>query len=583
MATAGPMQYGVTAPLSNALPTEAENQASNELIEELKRQNNYESTSDTNKRTVVLQSLQSITEEFVRKVSRAQGLSENVVKNAGGKIFTYGSFRLGVFGPGSDIDTLVVVPKHITIDDYFLHFPDLLIKMAPSGAITDLTPVTDSFVPIIKFEYSGISIDLIFSRLAYLSQVPKDLTLADDNLLRGLSEPELRSLNGTRVTDDILNLVPQKTIFRTALRAIKLWAQRRAIYANIMGFPGGVAWAMLVARVCQLYPKATSSTVVLKFFRIMEKWQWPTPVLLKPAQLTPKNGTQQNVRVWNPKVYHSDRNHLMPIITPAYPSMCATHNITRSTQKIICRELRRGGEITDKIMTGKNPWKDLFVKHTFFTQGYKYYLSVIAASTTTNAQLIWAGWVESKVRLLVANLEDHESIALAHPFNKGFERIHKCQSEEDVEKAKSNLEFQIKEIPAETTDLANLPNGDAIVNDQIANGDEKSTVGGGTMVYTTTWYIGLELQEGAKSLDLSWQVDNFKRLCMGWEKHDPELNALNVIHTKNYDLPEDVFGEGEIKPARPQKRKAVNGAARKRPATEESSTIPPKRQQTSVA
>jgi len=238
----------------------------------------------------------------VRKVSRAQGLNENLVKNAGGKIFTYGSFRLGVFGPGSDIDTLVVVPKHITINDYFEHFPDLLIKMAPAGAITDLTPVTDSFVPIIKFEYSGISIDLIFSRLAYLSQVPKDLTLADDNLLKGLSEPELRSLNGTRVTDDILNLVPQKAIFRTALRAIKLWAQRRAIYANIMGFPGGVAWAMLVARVCQLYPKATSSTVVLKFFRIMEKWQWPTPVLLKPAQLTPKGGAQMNVRVWNPKV-----------------------------------------------------------------------------------------------------------------------------------------------------------------------------------------------------------------------------------------------------------------------------------------
>lgn len=53
MATAGPMQYGVTAPLSSALPTESENQASNDLIEELKRQNNYESTSDTNKRYVV--------------------------------------------------------------------------------------------------------------------------------------------------------------------------------------------------------------------------------------------------------------------------------------------------------------------------------------------------------------------------------------------------------------------------------------------------------------------------------------------------------------------------------------------------
>ena len=50
MATSDVKPLGVTAPLSVALPTEAENQASNALIEELKRQNNYESTSDTNKR-----------------------------------------------------------------------------------------------------------------------------------------------------------------------------------------------------------------------------------------------------------------------------------------------------------------------------------------------------------------------------------------------------------------------------------------------------------------------------------------------------------------------------------------------------
>jgi poly(A) polymerase len=50
MATPGAKPLGVTAPLSTAIPTEAENQASNALIEELKRQNNYESTADTNKR-----------------------------------------------------------------------------------------------------------------------------------------------------------------------------------------------------------------------------------------------------------------------------------------------------------------------------------------------------------------------------------------------------------------------------------------------------------------------------------------------------------------------------------------------------
>ncbi|RDL40424.1 Uncharacterized protein BP5553_00403 [Venustampulla echinocandica] len=577
MATPAATQLGMTPPLSLNLPTVAENKASNALIEELKRQNNYESTSETNKRTVVLQSLQAITEEFVRQVTRLQGKPESFVKRAGGKIFTYGSFRLGVFGPGSDIDTLVVVPKHVSVDDYFAYFPDLLKKMAPEGSITELTPVPDSFVPIIKFVYSGISIDLIFSRLEK-DQVPKDTTLQGDDVLDGLSESELRSLNGTRVTDEILNLVPQKAIFRTALRGIKLWAQRRAIYANIMGFPGGVAWAMLVARICQLYPKATSSTIILKFFRIMDKWQWPQPVLLKNIVKG-----RHNVRVWNPQVYGSDRGHLMPIITPAFPQMCATHNITYSTKEVIQRELKRGGDITDNIMSGKAQWKDLFVKHTFFTQGYKYYLSVIAASSTEEAQLIWGGLVESKVRLLVSGLENQPSIKLAHPFNKGFERIHKCHNEEEIEKAKSNLEYQVKDIPTETTDPSPPlePTNEVVSEDAEVNGGPNTNgAEKPCMVYTTTWYIGLELREGAKSLDLSAEVDHFKKICTGWEKYKPEFNALNVTHTKNYDLPDDVFCEGEIKPVRPQKKKAANGVAKKRSATEDSASIPAKRQQT---
>jgi poly(A) polymerase len=52
MATPAAKPLGVTPPLSTALPTESENQASNALIEELKRQNNYESSTDTQKRHV---------------------------------------------------------------------------------------------------------------------------------------------------------------------------------------------------------------------------------------------------------------------------------------------------------------------------------------------------------------------------------------------------------------------------------------------------------------------------------------------------------------------------------------------------
>ena len=98
--------------------------------------------------------------------------------------------------------------------------------MSQPGAIEEITPVPDAHVPIIKLEYSGISIDLIFARLM-LSSVTTDTKLKDNSLLRGIEEVDLRSINGTRVTDEILALVPQTKTFRLALRAVKLWAQRK--------------------------------------------------------------------------------------------------------------------------------------------------------------------------------------------------------------------------------------------------------------------------------------------------------------------------------------------------------------------
>ncbi|KAI9849101.1 MAG: polynucleotide adenylyltransferase [Sclerophora amabilis] len=561
-------QWGVTPPISSALPTDPEIAANNSLVEELKRQNNFESPEETYKRTTVLESLQRITTEFVRGVSRKRGLGDNIANNAGGKIFTYGSYRLGVYGPGSDIDTLVVVPKHVSREDFFDDFPPLLKKMAPEGAIGELTPVPDAFVPIIKFEYSGISIDLIFARLA-IPQVPLDLNLKDKGLLRGVEERDLRSLNGTRVTDEILELVPQQKVFKVALRAVKLWAQRRAIYANVMGFPGGVAWAMLVARVCQLYPQATSAVVVGKFFRIIGQWSWPQPVLLKSIEDGPLS-----VRVWNPKIYTGDRYHLMPIITPAYPSMCATHNITMSTKKIISREMGRGAELVDRILTKQLQWKDLFSRHAFFTNGFKYYLGIVAASRSKQAQLVWSGLVESKVRLLVASLETVESIELAHPFNKGFDRVHQCRSEDEVDRiANGDMQFQSADVKTETTDLKADPKHDAVAqgggdNVEMSTGTEnEGTADTGVLtVYTTTYYIGIELvADGTKQLDISYQTREFKDVCTGWQQYNAALNSLNIVHTRNYDLPDDVFAPGENKPARLKTKKSRKlGAASKK-------------------
>ncbi|KAH6890308.1 Poly(A) polymerase central domain-containing protein [Thelonectria olida] len=576
--------YGVTPPISVALPTEAEIRVSNALIEELKNQKTFESPADTAKREQVLQSIQTICDEFVRRVAKEKEPNNEVlIRNARGKVFTYGSYRLGVFGPGSDIDTLIIAPKYVTREDYFTHFPDLLVAMAPKGAITDLTVVTDAFVPIIKFD------------------------LKDSSLLRGLDEAELRSLNGTRVTDEILDLVPEKKTFKLALRAIKLWAQRRAVYANIMGFPGGVAWAMLVARVCQLYPKADTSVIVNKFFLVMSQWRWPQPVLLKPIE----NGPLP-VRVWNPKVYKGDSFHLMPVITPAYPSMCATFNITRSSMTIIRRELKRALDLSENIMIGKNPWSDLFVKHTFFTAGFKYYISVISASKTKENHKIWSGYVESKVRMLVQKLEQHASISLARPFNKGYERRHRCKNESEIEQVQEgSLEFLVTDdcvnqaevksetgtdghIKSEPTEEAKIkaepmeedgpakaePVPDGLIKSEPGEDVKPSVNSSLTEIYTSTHYIGLELDVGAKSLDLSYEVDDFKTLCTQWQKYKDDLKdfvSIGVQHVRNFNLPDDVFEPGEKKP---QKK----SGGKKRPPSEGNPPPTAKRQQqTSVA
>lgn len=46
--------WGITPPVSTALPTPAETQASNALLEELKQQGTFESAEETNTRSVSL-------------------------------------------------------------------------------------------------------------------------------------------------------------------------------------------------------------------------------------------------------------------------------------------------------------------------------------------------------------------------------------------------------------------------------------------------------------------------------------------------------------------------------------------------
>ena len=383
----------------------------------------------------------------------------------------------------SDIDTLVVAPKHVTRENFFTEFKELLSKQSQ---VTDIAGIPEAHVPILNFKYEGVEIDLSFASL-HMTKIPPDLELTDD-VLNGLDDPTIKSINGTRVANQMLKLVPNPAVFKHALRAIKLWASSKAVNQNKVGFLGGVAWAILVARICQLYPTAVSAVIVAKFFRILSSWPWPQPVQLNQIE------DHRVLKVWNPKIYNQDRGHRMPIITPAYPAMCATHNVTESTKIVIMKEMQKAADIVDGILLGKLPWSSLFVKHTFFSD-YKYYIIITAASRSADTQLLWSGAVLSKVRILVQKLEVTESITLARPYVKGFNFVHYCENEEQVRAVADGERpegVEMKILDLAKTALKNQKDNVIIDNEEgVVETDVKDKI----LVYTTRCYIALEIDQ----------------------------------------------------------------------------------------
>ena len=100
--------------------------------------------------------MDQIVKAWVKKVTEAKGYNEEMVGKANAVIFTFGSYLLGVNGPGADIDTLCVGPRHVTREEDF--FGELYRMLAELYEVQELHPVPDAFVLVMKFKFNGISV-----------------------------------------------------------------------------------------------------------------------------------------------------------------------------------------------------------------------------------------------------------------------------------------------------------------------------------------------------------------------------------------------------------------------------------------
>ncbi|XP_071717278.1 nuclear poly(A) polymerase 1-like [Rutidosis leptorrhynchoides] len=94
------------------------------------------------------------------------------------QIFRLNSVKM--HGPGADIDTLCVGPRHADrFEDFFGVLKRTLIEIPD---VTDIRLVPNARVPVMKFKLNGVLLDLVYAELS-LWVIPEDLDIFQDSIL----------------------------------------------------------------------------------------------------------------------------------------------------------------------------------------------------------------------------------------------------------------------------------------------------------------------------------------------------------------------------------------------------------------
>lgn len=111
----------------------------------------------------------------------------------------------------------------------------------------------------------------------------------------------------------------------------------------------------------------------------------------------------------------------MVVMTPTFPTINSTHNVSKSRIGLITEHFKEGSDLTLKIFKKEESWASLFTPYDFFGS-FKVFIQVDYSSSTEDEFKIWSGFVQSKLRMLITDLERLHSniITAAIPFSRTF-------------------------------------------------------------------------------------------------------------------------------------------------------------------
>lgn len=333
-----------------------------------------------------------------------------------GDLIPFGSYILKSYTKDSDLDTVCIVPSFIKREEDFFGLLYEIFYKHPN--VKELMAIKETSVPLLKMKFYDVQIDILFAQLnvqaSETEKFPLETLIHSGEIFLFIDdEKSFTSINGIRGTSCILKSVPNIQNFQMTLKYVKLWAKTHDIYSNLMGYLGGVSWAILVAKICQLYPNYQPSKLLERFFMVYYRWEWEE-LAIKIEEINEEIKVKYMKSFFLKELDHENvgEKYFMNILMPCYPFRNSSYTVTHSSLSVIRKHLKLAVFQISQIKQGFCDWKVLFEKPNFFEE-YDRFLRVnlFEIKSCENHQIEecnfkkWQGILESKLRKLTKELE----------------------------------------------------------------------------------------------------------------------------------------------------------------------------------